>query len=330
MIIPPEKFALKEPLQEDIELFENKIFQDKILYEKESIFHKISVVENEIGKFLKFDDCTYQAGFISHDFYSGNIPYINYFLLPVLQNPDMKNILLVGLGTGKVVKDFENLLPNLKHIDIVDIDPEITSIATDYFDFKQSDKTQIHIQDGRVFIRESKNKYDLIIVDVAGDEGVPYRFMTEDFFVETKNALAENGCFVLNSFGSYLLDKEENVVPRCVLKSLEDVFSDISTFCCNYSDEIFYKTFYDKDYRLIDITNIIYFASNGQMFDNICEKAQEKASMFDNIGVLNIEQYAKDLYKKKINTKNIKSLKDEFENDPFFTLENFKDFVTNV
>ena len=110
MIVTPEELAIHKPQKELLKIINNKTFDDKILYQKESDFHSISVVENEVGRFLHYKD-TYQAGVINTDFYRGNIPYINYFLIPYLFNPSVEKILLIGMGTGIIVNQYEKLFP---------------------------------------------------------------------------------------------------------------------------------------------------------------------------------------------------------------------------
>ena len=104
-ILIPEELAINKPKSKFLEIINNKKFNDKVLCEINSDFHNIKIIENEVGKFIHYGD-TYQAGFINTDFYKGKLPYINYFLIPYLINPDIKKILLIGLGTGKIVSDF--------------------------------------------------------------------------------------------------------------------------------------------------------------------------------------------------------------------------------
>lgn len=109
MIIRPEDFAIHEPDDELLKIINDKEFNDRVLYEKESDFHKIKVVENEIGRFLHFKD-TYQAGFIDTPAYKGNLPYINYFTLPYLINRAVKSILLIGFGTAGLLTTLKRFL----------------------------------------------------------------------------------------------------------------------------------------------------------------------------------------------------------------------------
>lgn len=263
MIIIPEYLAIHEPKEELLEIINNKTFNDRVLYEKQSDFHDIKVIENEIGRFLHYKD-TYQAGFINTQFYKGNLPYINYFTIPYLINPDIKNILLIGFGTGKIVNDWERLFDNLDSIDVVDIEENIFDIAADYFEFKKSDSVNFFLQDGLVFLRENNKKYDLIVTDVASDDGIDDRFLSNDYFKLIKKSLAPNGLFVSNLCSSADLTCKENTFFHSILDTYQSHFKQVSVFKGNESDRVYYKAFFDIDERVIDITNVILISSKQQ------------------------------------------------------------------
>lgn len=263
MIIIPEYLAIHEPKEELLEIINNKMFNDRVLYEKQSDFHDIKVIENEIGRFLHYKD-TYQAGFINTQFYKGNLPYINYFTIPYLINHDIKNILLIGFGTGKIVNDWEKLFDNLESIDVVDIEENIFDIAADYFEFKKSDSINFFLQDGLVFLRENNKKYDLIVTDVASDDGIDDRFLSDDYFKLIKKSLTPNGVFVSNLCSSADLTCKENTFFHSILDTYHSHFKQVSIFKGNESDRVYYKAFFDIDERVIDITNVILISSKQQ------------------------------------------------------------------
>lgn len=265
MIIIPEYLAIHEPKEELLEIINNKTFNDRVLYEKQSDFHDIKVIENEIGRFLHYKD-TYQAGFINTQFYKGNLPYINYFTIPYLINPDIKNILLIGFGTGKIVNDWEKLFDNLESIDVVDIEENIFDIAADYFEFKKSDSINFFLQDGLVFLRENNKKYDLIVTDVASDDGIDDRFLSDDYFKLIKKSLTPNGVFVSNLCSSADLTCKENTFFHSILDTYHSHFKQVSIFKGNESDRVYYKAFFDIDERVIDITNVILISSKQQFY----------------------------------------------------------------
>ena len=86
MTIIPEDLAIKKPEKKLLDKMNKTKIKEKVLFKVNSAFHSIFVVENKFGRFIKYKD-TYQAGYISHEIYKGNLPYINYFLLPYLINP---------------------------------------------------------------------------------------------------------------------------------------------------------------------------------------------------------------------------------------------------
>ena len=292
MTIIPEELALYEPDDKLFSKMNNVNLNEKILFEKDSDFHTIQVVENNIGRFLKYGE-TYQAGFINTKIYKGNLPYINYFLIPYLMNQNIKNILFIGFGSGKILKQYEVLFKKLKRIDIVDIEENIFPIAQKYFDFKVTDKMNFYLQDALIYLKTNKRKYDLIVVDVAGDEGVDERFCNLEYLNLIKKSLSKDGIFVSNMPSSRDVFNPDNKFIFELINEYEKVFSNLKFFNGSTSNKIFYKTFFDIDEEVLDITNLIIISSD-KNWDIIPEFEQ-----IDKIGV-NIEPYLADIIHKPI------------------------------
>lgn len=289
-VLIPEELAIHKPKKELLEIINNKTFDDKVLFELESDFHDIKVIENEVGKFLHYQD-TYQAGFINTDFYKGNLPYINYFLIPYLMNKNIKNILLIGLGSGKIVNDFEFLFKDLKQIDVIDLEENIVNIAQNYFDFKPSEKFNFILQDGLTYLRTNKQKYDLIVVDVANNDGIDLRFLSDDYFQSIKKSLKKTGIFVSNMCASPDFKHKKNKFIKEIFPIYQKYFAFNHVFKGNYSDEVYYKSFFNIDERVIDITNVIILSTDKH------EKIEPKEEDIAKIKQLNIEieNYLEDL-----------------------------------
>lgn len=294
-VLIPENLAIKKPNKELLEIINNTKFNDKVLYEKESTFHKISVVENEIGRFLHYKN-TYQAGFVHTDFYDGNLPYINYFLIPYVMNKNIEKILLIGMGTGKIIKDFEYLFGDLIQIDVVDIEENITEIAENYFDFQRSDKFNFHLQDGRIFLRQSKAKYDLIVVDVANNDGIDGRFLEDEYLIEVKKSLKKGGIFVSNLCSSAEFESPKNKFLPFIIDKYKKVFKNVQVYRGDYSDKVYYKSFFNIEERVIDVTNVILISSNKFGKKDIqCPVNSDIIDKFKGIHI-DIEKYLNDLY----------------------------------
>ena len=287
MIITPEELAIHEPDEKLLKVINNKKFNDKVLYKKNSTFHTIKVVENEVGRFLHYKD-TYQAGYINTPGYKGNIPYINYFLIPYLFNPNIEKILLIGLGTGIIVNQWEKIFPRLKQIDVVDIEENILEIAEKFFSFKFSEKVNFELQDGLVFLNNNKKKYDLIVVDVASDEGIDERFCTLDYLKTIKSHLKNGGIFVSNMPSSADVLNPENSFVLKLLKSYRAVFKHVNLYKGNTSDRVYYKAFFGLEKRVIDVTNLIFISSDKNLL------YQTSPTPIEKLGV-DIQNYLSDL-----------------------------------
>lgn len=291
LILIPEKLAIKKPDSNLLKIINNKVFNDKVIFSIDSDFHNIKVIENEIGRFLHYSD-TYQAGFINTDFYKGNLPYINYFLIPYLINPEIQNILLIGLGSGKIVNDYEFLFEKLKTIDVIDLEENIFNIAVDFFNFKPSEKFNFMLQDGITYLRNTKKKYDLIVVDVANNNGIDLRFLSNEYFELINKSLKKSGIFVSNMCASPDFKNKKNIFFNEFFPVYKRYFKNNIIFKGNYSDKVYYKCFFNVDERVIDITNVIIISSNKDMIINEQNKLIEKISKLN----INIIDYLEDKF----------------------------------
>ena len=290
-ILIPEKLAIKKPDDNLLKIINDKKFNDCILYELNSNFHNIKIIENEVGRFLHYKD-TYQAGYINTDFYKGNLPYINYFLISYLLNPKVEKILLIGMGSGKIINDFEFLFKDLKTIDVADIEENIVNIAIEFFNFKPDQKFQFYLQDGMTYLRNTKKKYDLIVVDVANNNGIDLRFLSEEYFQSLKKCLKKDGIFVSNMCASPDLKHKNNKFMKEFFPVYEKFFKYNYIFKGNFSDKVYYKSFFNLDKRVIDITNLIIISSEKNYE---ISKSKELKNDIKKLGI-DIELYLNDKY----------------------------------
>ena len=260
MIIIPENLEIHKPDKSLENIVNNTKIKEKVLFKKESDFHNIFVVKNNFGTFLKYKD-TYQAGYFDTKYYRGNIPYVNYFLLSYLLNSKIEKILFIGFGSGIIINQFEKLFSNLKTIDIVDIEENVFALSEKFFNFKISDKMNFYLQDAIVYLKTTKKKYDLIVVDVAGDNGIDERFVEDEYFELVKKHLKKKGVFISNLPSSRDIFNPKNKVFLEILDRYKKNFSDISLFNGETSNKIYYKTFFNRDKPVFDITNAILFSS---------------------------------------------------------------------
>jgi len=84
---------------------------------------------------------------------------------PYLDDPGnpLNNVLIVGAGTGDDVANA--LLKGAKHIDAVEIDPELYQLGRELNPDHpyQNPRVTVHINDGRAFLEQTHRKYDMIL-----------------------------------------------------------------------------------------------------------------------------------------------------------------------
>lgn len=119
----------------------------------------------------------------------------------LLQHPHPERILLIGNGLGGKIREGLKY-GSVQRIDYIELDPEIVRMArqllpAEFTRILNSDRLQIVFTDGRRYIQETKNKYDVILLDLPD----PYtaqlnRFYTYEFFKAASSRLNENGVCV--------------------------------------------------------------------------------------------------------------------------------------
>ena len=293
-VMIPETLIIKEASPKDTAKAYAISMQDKILWEKESDFHSVSVCENPVGRFLRYG-ISFQAGIIKSDLYSGNIPYLNYFLIPYLLKPKAKKILLIGFGSGLLVNQYEKIFENLVQIDVVDIEENVLPLAKKFFNFKESEKFNFNLQDALVYLRNNKKKYDIIAVDVAGNEGLDKRFFEDEYFNSIKKSLKKDGIYIFNSCANTDL-KEKNTFFGFTVEIFRRFFNNFAVFGGKTSDKMYYKIFFDMDKPLLDITNCIFISSDKKLSEKDFALKNDKSEKLNKL-CPDFESYLEDLYK---------------------------------
>jgi spermidine synthase len=78
----------------------------------------------------------------------------------------------------------------------------VVTVARQYFQFRESDRQKVHIADGRVFLRRSRDPYDLIVMDAYSHHRygsfLPHHLVTKEFFTLAHERLTTNGVLCYN------------------------------------------------------------------------------------------------------------------------------------
>ncbi|MDQ2051247.1 fused MFS/spermidine synthase [Natronolimnohabitans sp. A-GB9] len=125
--------------------------------------------------------------------------YTKYFHLPMLMadDPDdVDNVLFVGGGGYTGPQDFEERYD--VDVDVVEIDPEVTAAAENYFGLEHGENLTSHVDDGRQFLQNTDETYDVIVLDAYKQDQVPFHLTTIEFMDLVSDRLADDGILHAN------------------------------------------------------------------------------------------------------------------------------------
>lgn len=177
----------------------------KSIYKTESKYQSIEVIKTNNIYYLNLGEQNNNLGYFSSkydkdSFLTGSY-YDNFLMLPYLLPQDnILDLLVVGLGGGTMTRQYQHYYSPIYKLkmDGVEIDQEVVDVAKKYFELEQKN-LNIFVEDGRVFLKNSNNKYDLIVVDVyARQSYIPHHMATIEFVALGKKHLNLGGIVAYN------------------------------------------------------------------------------------------------------------------------------------
>jgi spermidine synthase len=200
--------------------------RSSLLYEKDSFYHNIRVGEEGPVRYMYFDN-TYQTAMLLDDPWKIELTCIRYMALGLALQPDPKRAINIGLGGGsfskRLARDYEGAT-----VDGVDIDPDVVSVARRFFDVPDDQRLRLHAVDGRRFIRQAPDTYDLVFLDAYNADTIPFHLTTREFYREIASRLSPGGVVVSNIIG--VLEGERSEYFRAMYKTLADTFPYVYVF----------------------------------------------------------------------------------------------------
>jgi len=194
--------------------------QTQIVYETESEYNTIVVTEDQAGlRTLLFErngarQSVVKLGDPDHI----ELPYIRAMLVSLALVDSPERILIVGLGGGTIPTFLHHHFPNAT-IDVVDIDPEVVRVARQFFGFQPDARLRVHVADGRKFIEQTQQPYDLILLDAYGADSIPLHLATREFLQAVRRALTPRGIAAGN-----IWSRTSNRLYDSMVNTYRDVF----------------------------------------------------------------------------------------------------------
>lgn len=151
--------------------------------------------------------------------------YEQKFDLAFRMNENIRDILMIGSGMYTYPASVLHRFCSAR-VTAVEIDPSLLQTAEEYFFLDELGRREdLHCVtgDGRRFLEETKEKYDLVVFD-AYEGMMPYgRLVTEEAAVLYRQHLHNNGILTMNFPGAARLQDSDYLLDE--LKTLTSVFS---------------------------------------------------------------------------------------------------------
>ena len=146
---------------------------------------------------------------------------------------DVKDVAMIGGAAYQYPKYYISHFPD-KTMDVVEIDPESTRIAKEYFyledlisdyNLEENKRLGLYNEDGRIFLSNSDKKYDAVLNDAFSGEVPVGTLATVEAAQIVKDSLNDDGAYISNVLGA--IGGGKGKFMRAEIKTLQKVFKHV-------------------------------------------------------------------------------------------------------
>lgn len=198
--------------------------------ETESIQGWVRVVDQPADhvRWLMSDGSTIGAANLSTG--NGLLAYQQFVNLTPAFNPEGKNALVIGLGAGHLINNF-----NAQGIatDAIEIDQAVVDAAKKHFDFQASGN--LIVGDARYEIKHMDKHYDFIIHDCFTGGSDPSHLLSKEMFQSLQTRLSDNGILAITVVG--FVTGEHAAPVAAISRTLDAVFDHTQAYVVSPGSE---------------------------------------------------------------------------------------------
>jgi len=218
-----------EDQQENGLFFGFKLKSKKPLFSKKSEFQKVEVYESEKHGMLLLNDDLMMVSERDEFVYHEMIAHV-----PLFTHDNPENVLVVGGGDGGTAREVLRH-KKVKKCVMVEIDKAVVDACVGYIPATASELTansrlELKIEDAVTYVAETKEKFDVILVDSTDPIGPAAPLFGPDFYNNIKKVLKPDGIVVSQGESCWY----ESEMQTVLLKLLNDRFS--TTKIYNFSN----------------------------------------------------------------------------------------------
>ena len=187
---------------------------DKMYFEQKTGHQHLMIFHNAmLGRVMTLDgvvQTTELDEFIYHEMMAH---------VPIFAHGQVKRVLIIGGGDGGMLREVLRH-KTVEHVTMVEIDSAVIEMAKEYlpnhsagaFDDKRA---QVTIADGMDYVRDTDQRFDVIISDSTDPIGPGEVLFSDDFYAQCKRILNEGGVIATqNGVPFFQIDEVKNTHKR--------------------------------------------------------------------------------------------------------------------
>ena len=188
-------------------------YQDLVIFET-PFFGRVLALDNVIQT-TERDEAAYHE-MITH--------------VPILAHGSVEDVLIIGGGDGGALRDVLKHSA-IKKVTMVEIDRNVVELCQKFLpsisDGAFGDpRSELIIADGLSFVKETDQRFDLIIVDSTDPIGPSLPLFSDEFYSDCRKVLRPDGIFICQS-GVSFVQKDE---AQKTHKRLKDIYEDAALY----------------------------------------------------------------------------------------------------
>jgi spermidine synthase len=215
------KIFFKEKLyvdSADTITYTQKFLNTKTLVKEISLFQEIEIFENpNFGIVLALDSViqtTQNDEFFYHEMFSH---------VPIFSHKNPKAVLIIGGGDGGILRETIKH-ENIEKVVMIEIDAKVVELCNKFMPMLNngaflSSKAKVLIEDGIAYVKNTKEKFDIVIVDSTDPNPSSAVLFTKDFYINAKSKLNEGGILATQSGVPFFQPEEMSAIYN-TLKSI--------------------------------------------------------------------------------------------------------------
>lgn len=148
--------------------------------------------------------------------------------VPLFAHPNPKRVLIIGGGDGGILREVLRH-KNVEHVTQVEIDGSVIDMCKAYFPNHSQGafndpRANIVIADGKAFVAECQDTFDVIISDSTDPIGPGEVLFTSDFYQDEKTCLNPGGIMVAQNGVPFMQGDEVSNTHQRLQKLYQDAY----------------------------------------------------------------------------------------------------------